>query len=452
MKRLAALALSIGLALPPQAGAATEEAPPPIGADAVSFTLDNGLDVVVIPDRRTPVVTHMIWYEVGSADEPEGKTGIAHFLEHLMFKGTATHPAGEFSRVVSELGGEENAFTSSDYTAYYQRVSREHLETAMSYEADRMANLVLTDENVLPERNVVLEERRMRLEGEPGAELGAAMASVLYLRHPYGVPVIGWREDIEKLDRADAIAFYDRFYTPNNAILVVAGDVSVDEVRALAEKIYGKVARRAEPPTRDRLDARVVDKPRFVSHSDPRVQEESVQIAWLVPSYRLAEPGEAEAIDVLSRVLGGGSTSLLYRDLVIERKLAVSVGSWAQTDAYDMGRFGISAVPREGVTLEQLREAIFDTLEKAVDGGLDAESVTRAKDRLIASTIYAQDSQAALARIFGATLAIGGSMDDVRTWPARIAEVSPDAVRQAALRLTPETSVTGYLRRAPGPT
>ncbi|ODN71730.1 M16 family metallopeptidase [Methylobrevis pamukkalensis] len=214
---------------------------------ATSFTLGNGLEVVVIPDHRAPVVTHMVWYKVGASDEPVGKTGIAHFLEHLMFKGTLLHPAGEFSRVIAENGGEENAFTSSDYTAYYQRVAREHLGLMMTFEADRMSGLVLTDSNVLPERQVILEERNMRLDGEPSAILSASVDAVLNLGHPYGVPVIGWREDMETLSRQDAIAFYDRFYTPNNAVLVVAGDVEPDEVRRLAEDTYGKVPRRAEP-------------------------------------------------------------------------------------------------------------------------------------------------------------------------------------------------------------
>ena len=451
MTRLAALSLAAGLIAAP-AALAEERAAPEIGAEAVGFTLDNGLEVVVIPDRRSAVVTHMIWYEVGSADEPEGKTGIAHFLEHLMFKGTRTHPAGAFSEAVQAVGGEENAFTSYDYTAYVQRVAREHLAMVMAFEADRMENLALTDAVVLPERDVVLEERRMRLEGEPEAELGAALAAVLYLRHPYGVPVIGWREDIEGLTRADAMAFYDRFYTPNNAVLVVAGDVAPEEVRRMAEETYGRVARRAEPPPRDRLDARAMTTPRFVSHSDPRVRQESLEMVWLAPSYATGAPGEAEAFDLLARVLGGGATSLLYRDLVIERKLAVSVGSWASTDMLDMGRFGISATPRDGVSLETLRAAVLESLETAADDGLTEAALTRAKDRLITGTVYAQDSQAALARIFGSTIATGGRLEDVRQWPARIQAVTLEAVRRAALSLTPETSVTGLLRRAAGPT
>ncbi|MEC9402901.1 MAG: pitrilysin family protein, partial [Pseudomonadota bacterium] len=221
-----------------------------IAPNLESFTLDNGLQVVVIPDRRAPVVTHMIWYKVGSADEPEGQSGVAHFLEHLMFKGTHDHPNGEFSKMVADRGGQENAFTSTDYTAYFQKVAKQHLPLMMKLEADRMENLVLSDEVVTPERDVVLEERRMRVDSEPGSRLQEALNSITFVNHPYGSPVIGWQSEIEALNKEAAIAFYDRFYTPNNAVVVIAGDVDVDAVRKLAQETYGKVARRAEPGER----------------------------------------------------------------------------------------------------------------------------------------------------------------------------------------------------------
>ena len=212
-----------------------------------NFVLPNGLEVVVIPDHRAPVVTHMLWYRVGSADETPGKSGLAHFLEHLMFKGTTKHPAG-FSQVVATIGGQENAFTSSDYTGYFQRVPRDQLKAMMEFEADRMTGLVLTDEVVKPELSVVLEEHNMRVANNPAARLGEQMEAALYLNHPYGRPVIGWRQEIEKLNRQDALDFYRRFYTPNNAVLVIAGDVTAAEVKKLAEETYGKVPRVAEVP------------------------------------------------------------------------------------------------------------------------------------------------------------------------------------------------------------
>src|ERR1700726_2761067 len=204
-----------------------------------SFTLGNGLQVVVFPDHRTPVVTQMIWYKVGSADETPGKSGLAHFLEHLMFKGTARHPAGEFSQTVLRIGGNENAFTSTDYTGYFQRVPRDQLPRMMEFEADRMTGLVLKDENLLPERDVVLEEYNMRVANNPDARLNEQIMAALYLNHPYGRPVIGWHQEIEKLSREDALAFYRRFYAPNNATLVIAGDVDAGEVRPMAEQTFG---------------------------------------------------------------------------------------------------------------------------------------------------------------------------------------------------------------------
>lgn len=223
-----------------------------IAPNLESFTLENGLQVVVIPDRRAPVVTHMIWYKVGSADEPEGQSGVAHFLEHLMFKGTTDYPDGIFSKMVAERGGQENAFTSTDYTAYFQRVAKEHLPLMMKLEADRMEHLVLTEDVVAPERDVVLEERRMRVDSEPGSRLREALNAITFVNHPYGSPVIGWESEIEALNKDSALAFYDRFYTPNNAVLVVAGDVDVDDVRRIATETYGKVPRRAEPGVRVR--------------------------------------------------------------------------------------------------------------------------------------------------------------------------------------------------------
>ena len=308
----------------------------------------------MIPDRRAPVVTHMLWYKVGAADEPPGKSGIAHFLEHLMFKGTAKNPAGRFSQAVAAIGGQENAFTSSDYTGYFQRVSREHLKTLMEFEADRMTGLVLTDDAVEPELKVVLEEQNQRVANNPRARLGEQIDAALYLNHPYGRPVIGWRHEIEKLNREDALAFYKRFYTPNNAILVVAGDVTADEVKALAEATYGKVAPVAEIGPRMRPQEPAQVAPRQVTLADPRVAQPSLQRSYLVPSATTAKPGEVEALEVLAHILGHGTTSRLYRTLVVEREVAVSAGGWYSGSALDATRFGVYGSPKPGVTLPQL--------------------------------------------------------------------------------------------------
>ena len=309
----------------------------------------NGLEVVVIPDRRAPVVTHMVWYKVGAADETPGKSGLAHFLEHLLFKGTAKNPAGRFSKEVAAVGGQENAFTSQDYTGYYQRVSRENLKAMMEFEADRMTGLVLTDAQVLPELKVVLEEHNQRVANNPRARLSEQIDAALYLNHPYGRPIIGWRQEIEKLNREEALAFYKRFYTPNNAVLVIAGDVSTEEVSALAEETYGKVPKVAEIGPRMRPQEPTPVAARRLTLADPRVAQPSMHRAYLVPSAATAKPGEAEALEVLAFILGHGNTSRLYRKLVEERSLAVGAGGWYSGSALDMTQFGVYGSPKPGV-------------------------------------------------------------------------------------------------------
>ncbi|GLK78747.1 putative zinc protease y4wA [Methylopila turkensis] len=432
---------------------ATEAEPARAAGPQVStFTLDNGLEVVVIPDRRAPVVTHMVWYKVGSADEPRGVSGIAHFLEHLMFKGTAKNPAGAFSKQVAELGGQENAFTSFDYTSYFQRVAKEHLATVMAFEADRMTGLVLTDEVVNPERDVVLEERRSRVDGDPSSQLSEAVAATLFVNHPYGTPIIGWQHEIEKLSREDALAFYKRFYTPNNAILVIAGDVDADEVKKLAADTYGKVERRADPGPRLRPTEPEPRAARRVSLSDPRVTQPSISKQFLAPSYETAAGDEAYALDLAAQILGGGVTSRVYRSLVVEKGVAASAGAWYQGDALDDGRFAIYGSPRGAATLREVEAALDETIARFLEEGPTDGELERAKTRLVADTIYAQDSQATLARIYGASLATGGTVADVQNWPAKIRAVTAEEVR-AAVRavLDPRRSVTGELVGAKAP-
>ncbi len=416
------------------------------GPEIHSLALDNGLEVVVIPDRRVPVATHMIWYRNGSADDPLGQSGIAHFLEHLMFKGTERHPAGEFSKVVSGLGGQENAFTSFDYTAYFQRIAREHLGTMMDYEADRMTNLLLDEAVVGPERDVVLEERRMRVETDPSAQLSEAMAASLFVHHPYGIPIIGWMHEIETLDRDNALAYYRRFYTPENAVLVVAGDVTADEVVRLAENTYGRVAPRGERPPRLRPREPEPRALRRILVADPKVEQPTLQRLYLVPSCMTAKNGACHALELLAEVLGGGPTSYLYRKLVLERGLAVNAGAWYMASAIDDTRLSVYAVPAHGVSLEKLEEAVDDALAKAPAEAFDADAVERAKTRLVAETIYSTDSQSSLARIYGSALAIGETIEDVRRWPVEIEAVLQSDLAAATERyLVPPRSVTGFL-------
>jgi len=416
------------------------------GPDVAHFTLNNGLEVVVIPDHRAPVVTHMVWYRNGAADDPAGKSGIAHFLEHLMFKGTKAHPKGEFSEFIAEVGGQENAFTSSDFTAYFQQVAKERLRACMEFEADRMTNLELTDDVVAPERDVVLEERRMHCDTDPGAQLGEAVQATLFTHHPYGVPVIGWGHEIEGLRREDALAYYGRFYTPENAILVVAGDADPDEVRALAEETYGKVKPRGERPQRVRPLEPLTVANRVVTVTDEKVLQPSWQRHCLAPSARTAAPGESEALEVLAQLLGGGQTSVLFRALVIEEKLAVSAWAYYHGTALDQSRLIFGLTPAPGVALEALDKAFDRVLAKFMKDGVEPDALERAKTRLVADATYARDSQSDLARWYGSSLAIGQTLSDVEEWPAKIEAVDAEAVIVVARRwLEKKPAVTGHL-------
>jgi zinc protease len=416
-------------------------------APPATFTLGNGLQVVVIPDHRTPVVTQMTWYKVGSADETPGKSGLAHFLEHLMFKGTSKHPAGEFSQTVLRVGGNENAFTSTDYTGYFQRVPREELGKMMEFEADRMTGLILKDENVLPERDVVLEEFNTRVANNPEARLTEQIMAALYLNHPYGRPVIGWHQEIEKLDREDALAFYRRFYAPNNAILVIAGDVDAGDVRPMVERTFGAVAAQpAIPPRRFRPQEPEPAAPRTVTLSDPRVEQPSLRRYYLVPSATTAGAGESPALDVLAQLMGGGSNSYLYRRLVIDRPLAVNASASYQGTSLDATQFAISASPRSGVEFAQIEQVIDEVISDIGQNAVRAEDLDRVKTQLIAEAIYAQDNQATLARWYGGALTTGLSIEDIRSWPDRIRAVTAEQVREAAQKwLEKNRSVTGYL-------
>ena len=418
----------------------------PAGPNVAHFTLNNGLEVIVIPDHRAPVVTHMIWYCNGAADDPVGKSGIAHFLEHLMFKGTKAHPKGEFSEFIAEIGGQENAFTGPDFTAYFQQVAKRHLRACMEFEADRMTNLELTDDIVAPERDVVLEERRMHCDTDPGAQLSEAVQATLFTHHPYGVPVIGWGHEVEGLKREDALAYYGRFYTPENAILVVAGDADPDEVRALAEGTYGTVKSRGERPQRLRPLEPPTVASRVVTVMDEKVLQPNWQRHYLAPSARTAAPGESEALEVLAHLLGGGQTSVLFRALVIDEKLAVSAWAYYQGAALDQTRFIFSLTPAPGVSLEALDKAFDRVVAKFLKNGVEPDALERARTRLVADATYARDSQSDLARWYGSSLAIGQTLSEVEEWPTKIEAVDADAVISAARHwLEKKPAVTGHL-------
>jgi zinc protease len=413
-----------------------------------TFTLDNGMQVVLIENRRIPAVTHMVWYKAGAADEPWGQSGVAHYLEHLMFKGTRDTPPGEFSRLVAVNGGRENAFTTQDYTAYYQTVARDRLELVMRLEADRMANLVIDPESAKPELQVVLEERRSRVDNDPGAQLDEQMRAVLFLHHPYGIPVIGWEPEIKRLTAAEATQFYRTHYAPNNAILVVAGDITVDELKPLAEKYYGAIPRRALAPRLSVLEPNPI-APRRVALESEQVRRPSLSRTYLAPSHGASLRPEVYALEVLGELLGGGATSRLYRSLVVEQKLAVGAGAYYSANGIDWSRFAFSLSPQENVDLTKLEAGLDAEIAKLLKDGVTEEEVERAKGRLQSQAIYARDSLETGARAIGAALSLGRTIDDVETWPERIGAVTPQQVMAAAkLVLRPERAVTGTLSPA----
>ena len=442
---LRAVAVALLIAAGPAVAAAPADKTPP-QSEVSSFLLDNGMEVVVIPDRRAPIVTHMVWYKIGSADEPPGKSGIAHFFEHLMFKGTNKHKAGEFGAKIAEIGGSENAFTTDDYTAYFQTVTPDALETMMEFEADRMRNLILTDAVIGPERDVILEERNSRIENNPDALLGEEVDATLYQNHPYRVPVIGWKHEMEKLNRTDAVAFYDRYYAPNNAILVVAGDVDAATVRALAEKTYAKVARGPDLPPRIRPAEPEQNTSRTVSLTDPRVSVPSFSRSWLVPSYNAAKPGEAEALDLLAEILGGGGRSRIYQALVVKAGVASSAGAYFDGSRLDPSAFTVYGAPRGTSKLDEVEKAVDAEIDSIVRDGVTDKELESAKNRFLRSMIFARDNQSSMANLYGTTLATGGTVQDIAAWPDRIKAVTAADVKAVAAKyLGVDHSVTGYL-------
>ena len=413
---------------------------------ASEFSLANGMQVVVIPDRRAPVITHVVWYRIGGADNIAGQSGLAHFLEHLMFKSTGRLKTGELSNVVARLGGRDNAVTTHDATYYFQRLPKEHLRTAMTMEADRMRNLKLIDTEVSTERQVVIQERRSVVDSKPLAILDELISAALYLNHPYRIPVIGWGPEIPKLSRELALEFYNRFYAPNNAILIVAGDVTEAEVRRLAQDTFGRVRPRAglaRPP-------RPVEPPQLAARRielrDPRAGTLSMQRYYSVPSYKTAEAGEAEALDLLVTILGEGPTSRLYQQLVEEKNVAANAGASYSGVALDGGTLNVYAVAGDGVKLEALEQAIDVVLAQFIKEGPNAEELEQAKSSLVASYIYSADNQAGLAQRYGSNLAIGRTIADVEEWPERLGRVTAADVKKAAAKyLDIQASVTGFL-------
>jgi zinc protease len=451
-----AIAAALCLAMPAGAQLSTAAAnraklsqPAPVnprqtGNNTFQFALQNGMQVLVIPDHRAPVVTQMLWFRVGAVDDPPGISGLAHFFEHMMFRGTKTVPDDAFSQTIAKNGGETNAFTDHDYTAFYEQIAKDRLPLAMRLEADRLANLDLSDSHVAPERDVVLEERRMRVDNEPQSLMSEQMRAALHLSHPYGRPVIGWSDEVRRIDRVSAQDFYDHHYAPNNAILVIAGDVTPDDVRKMAQDAYGKVAARELQPRAEFSEPpRMAETRMTISHPDARVP--LFNRVYRVPSYAQGRPGQAEGLETYAQLLGGDQTSILYRILVEQKRLATDAGASYDGYARDAGEFSVYAVPRPGVSLEALEKAVDQVLGVNTLALPRDSDLARAKTQLIASVTYRRDSQFALATAYGQALTIGLTVDDVNEWPARIRAVTAEGVRKAAQALSRKEAVSAYL-------
>ena len=397
-----------------------------------TFTLKNGLQVVVVRNHRAPVASMIIYYKVGAMDEPAGKSGLAHYFEHLMFKGTKNLAPGEFSTIVARNGGSDNAFTSQDYTGYVTSVAAERLELILKLEADRMTGLRLTPDDIEPERKVVLEERLSRVDNNPGAQLSEQAAAALYANHPYRIPIIGWQHEIEGLTRADLMDFYRTWYAPNNAVIVISGDVTAETVRPMVERHFGTISRR-ELPTRTIWREPPRSAERLITLSHHRVRQPSWSRRFLAPSHGQGdEKRQIHALEVLIEILSGGTTGRFYRQLVVEKGLAVHAGAWYSGDNRGPGVFGFYGSPRPGHTLDEIEAAIETEIESLLADGVTETEVRTAIERMQAKAIYARDSLGGPPRILGNALMTGQTLADVEAWPDRIGQVTKTDIEAAA--------------------
>ncbi|WP_415391817.1 M16 family metallopeptidase [Paracoccus sp. SJTW-4] len=436
---------TLAVLLATAASPALAEMPPGIS----HFTLNNGMQAVVIEDHRAPVVVQMLWYRIGSADEQPGKSGLAHYLEHLMFKGTDRLAAGELSRTVTANGGMDNAFTSYDYTAYFQRIASDRLDLVMGMEADRMENLRIGEDDWQAERQVVLEERAQRTDSDPRALFGEERSAVQFYNHPYGRPVIGWRQEMVDLTREDALDWYDRHYAPNAAVLVVAGDVTADQVRQLAQTHYGPI-----PPKEGAVRAARPQEPvqraeRRMEMSDPRVPQPVLSRSVIVPERNPGDQTTAAALSVLAELLAGSpQTSYLGQRLVLTGK-ALWVGASYDGLSVDPTTFSVSMAYPPGSDDAAAESALMQALEDFRRDGPDPAQLERVKTQLRAARIYQRDSAHGRAYDYGQGLAIGLGIEDVNDWPELLAAVTADDVRAAAeLALGERAGVTSLLKPA----
>ena len=418
-----------------------------LAQEVTTYTLDNGMGVVVIEDHRAPVVVHMVWYKAGSADEEEGQSGVAHFLEHLMFKSTDTLATGEFSSTVAANGGSDNAFTSYDYTAYHQRIAADRLPLMMQMEADRMTHLNLLSDEVDTERQVIIEERAQRTDSNPGALASEQIRAAQFLNHRYGVPVIGWKHEMEALTLDEARAWYDLYYSPNDATLVVAGDVVPADVLALAQQYYGVIPTQPNLPERTRPQEPPQRAERRMIFEDERVSQPYVTRTYLAPERDSGAQQQAAALVYLAEILGGSSfTSVLGVKLTFDTQTAIYTGASYDADSLDDTTFGLTVVPAAGISLQSAEDAMDAALADFMTTGVDPDQLARIKTQLHASEVYARDDVAGIANRYGAALSIGLTVQDVQDWPDVLQAVTAADIMAAATSvLNRDQAVTAWV-------
>lgn len=413
-----------------------------------SFRLENGLEIVLVENHRAPVISHMVWYRVGAADEQAGQSGLAHYLEHLMFKGSTHFPDGQFSRLVARHGGNDNAFTSWDYTAYFQNIASDQLPLVMRMEADRMARLNFNDAVALTERAVILAERGQVIDSNPDAIMAEAIHAALFANHPYGRPIIGWRHEMEQLTPAKARDFYRRYYCPSNAVVVVAGNITPAELRRIAKQSYGKLPRRLSLPPRQRPQEPSLNAASRIERRDERVHVPVWQRVWLAPSYGSvpADSRQIEALQLFIDAVAGGMSAELYQELVVRQKLASAVGIGYFPFALDQTSISLSASPLAGISPERLEQAALELIQRRAQQGITQAELDKSRRKILAEAIYAHDSLGWPTRLLGMTRALDLPITVVEEWPARLKAVQLAEVNAVARQIfTNPRHVTGLL-------
>ncbi len=401
-------------------------------AKAKQFSLSNGMQVVVIENKRAPVIAQMIWYNFGSNVEQKGKSGLAHFMEHLMFKGTKKNPDSYYSNFISRIGGSENAFTSYDYTAYYQIYPSEHFEKIIELEADRMKNLTLTKKNVETEKNVILEERFQRIESDPSSLLDESMRSILYPNHPYGRPIIGWKHEIMELSYDDVKSFYQTHYEPRNAILVISGNINLKKAKEIVKKNFSKIKNVSRSNFKETLDPDLNSQV-FVEKKHPTVKQDIWKKLYRVDSYNKSIK-RGIALDLGMKIIAGGTSSLLYDEFVNKKKIFSMVGGFYQGLSRGEGYVYFYAIPNDKVEPKKIDKLIMDQIKILVKNELSSEKLETEKKKYLYDSIYRMDGILKPSEIYGEALTVGLKLSDIENWNKNLDDITLELVKDEMLK------------------